>query len=104
MDPLNDFCYPLYINGCGVGNVVILPQKKEVTISSYPDYGAKYRLTLGEFSEINSKIPWTKMQDRIKGFKITLYYVYIDDDYDIKCKEWFENIGCTVSCFKSIYS
>lgn len=96
--------YVLRINGCSSGIVEIYHDKKEIIIRvDYENgaFGGGYsaglhaRLNLSQFAEEKSKIPWRSLSDKIRGYNIKLNKVFIEDYYDIRCKEWFESLGCT---------
>lgn len=106
----NIFCHKckteihiLYRYGMGAGKVNIFHETKEIKFSVIIDSGAfgngyssgyNAKLWLSEFNEQNSRIPWTSLMHLIKGYNITLSGVIIEDSYDKRCQEWFENLGC----------
>lgn len=94
----------LRVNGYSSGIVEIYHDKKEIIIRVDYECGAfgggysagwNARLNLSQFAEEKSKIPWRSLSDNIRGYNIELNQVFVEDYYDIRCKKWFENLGCT---------
>ena len=101
----NDNIFFIRRYGAISGKVVIYPDIKEICISIVIDCGAwgggytggrDANLTLGEFSEEYSQIPWTKFAYRIKGYTIRLHNVSIQDNHDKNCANWFKELGCII--------
>lgn len=97
--------YYLMINGFQAGKVNIYHQTEEIYISVIEDcglWGGSYscayyaKLALGEFSQDNSKIPWTKIQNSIHNYTIKLCGVKIENHYDRLCENWFKSLGCKI--------
>ena len=96
--------YILNINGVSCGVVLFYHDFKEVFIGADTSYGAfgsgfydarDARLNLSQFFQVRSKIPWIVLSDKIRGYKIKLYKILVEDDDDIRFKEWFESLECT---------
>jgi hypothetical protein len=106
----NIFCFKckkevhiLWINGYSSGIVEIYHDRKEIIIRVDYESGAfeggysaglHARLNLSQFAEEKSKIPWRSLSYNIRGYNIELNKVFVEDYYDIRCKEWFESLDC----------
>jgi hypothetical protein len=95
----------LRINGYSSGIVEIYHDRKEIIFRVDYESGAfeggysaglHARLHLSQFAEGKSKIPWRSLSHNIRGYNIELNKVFVEDYYDIRCKEWFESLDCKI--------
>jgi hypothetical protein len=57
---------------------------------------------LYDFAEINSRIPWIAMANRISGYAVVIIGVNLKSPYDWGCVGWFHQLKCSVEINKDV--